>query len=380
MSKLMYIIIVIAFLDTFIQLPIITPYSLGLGASYTLTGAIVAVYSFTNMIGNIVGGHWIDRLGRKKMLFTGMVAVFLILLIYPLANNGWQLFTVRFLHGLAGGILIPAAFAYIGDQSIGKTRGKTMAYTGASIGIAAIIGPAIGGILAARASMESVFLFVASLFFIASIIVYIFIQESFVSTERGKFNFKEFIPLIKHPLILLASFAAFALMVSNGTLAFALPLNVEAMERSTETTGMLLSTFGIMALIIFLTPLNRIYDHFKASHLIIAGLSFIGIGMVILSLKASFISNFIAMVIYGIGFAFIFPSMNKIIADASSKVDRGKAYGVFYAFFSLGVVAGSSFAGIFADILGLPFLMSAFVMFITAFIIFILTQKARTQA
>lgn len=380
MSKLMYIIIVIAFLDTFIQLPIITPYSLSLGASYTLTGAIVAVYSFTNMIGNIVGGHWIDRLGRKKMLFTGMVAVFLILLIYPLANNGWQLFTVRFLHGLAGGILIPAAFAYIGDQSIGKTRGKTMAYTGASIGIAAIIGPAIGGILAARASMESVFLFVASLFFIASIIVYIFIQESFVSTERGKFNFKEFIPLIKHPLILLASFAAFALMVSNGTLAFALPLNVEAMERSTETTGMLLSTFGIMALIIFLTPLNRIYDHFKASHLIIAGLSFIGIGMVILSLKASFISNFIAMVIYGIGFAFIFPSMNKIIADASSKVDRGKAYGVFYAFFSLGVVAGSSFAGIFADILGLPFLMSAFVMFITAFIIFILTQKARTQA
>lgn len=380
MSKLMYIIIVIAFLDTFIQLPIITPYSLGLGASYTLTGAIVAVYSFTNMIGNIVGGHWIDRFGRKKMLFTGMVAVFLILLIYPLANNGWQLFTVRFLHGLAGGILIPAAFAYIGDQSIGKTRGKTMAYTGASIGIAAIIGPAIGGILAARASMESVFLFVASLFFIASIIVYIFIQESFVSTERGKFNFKEFIPLIKHPLILLASFAAFALMVSNGTLAFALPLNVEAMERSTETTGMLLSTFGIMALIIFLTPLNRIYDHFKASHLIIAGLSFIGIGMVILSLKASFISNFIAMVIYGIGFAFIFPSMNKIIADASSKVDRGKAYGVFYAFFSLGVVAGSSFAGIFADILGLPFLMSAFVMFITAFIIFILTQKARTQA
>ncbi len=376
MSRLMYIIIVIAFLDTFIQLPIITPYSLSLGASYTLSGAIVAVYSFTNMIGNILGGHWIDRFGRKKMLFTGMVAVFIILLFYPLANNGWQLFVARFLHGLAGGILIPAAFAYISDQSVGATRGKTMAYTGASIGIAAIVGPAIGGILAARASIESVFLFVAALFFISSIIVYIFIKETFVSTERGKFNFREFLPLVKHPLILLASFAAFALMVSNGTLAFALPLNVEVMDRSTETTGMLLSTFGIMALIIFLTPLNGIYDRFKANHLIIAGLSFIGIGMIILSLKASFISNFIAMVIYGIGFAFIFPSMNKIIAEASSKVDRGKAYGIFYAFFSLGVVAGSSFAGLFADILGLPFLMSAVVMFSTAFLIFVISKKA----
>lgn len=379
MTRIMYVIIVVAFLDTFIQLPIITPYSLSLGASYLLTGAIVAVYSFTNMIGNILGGHWIDRFGRKKMLFTGMVAVFIILLFYPLANTGWQLFIARFFHGLAGGVLIPAAFAYIGDQSVGETRGKTMAFTGASIGIAAIVGPAVGGILAARASIESVFLFVALLFFISSIIVFIFVKETFVSTERGKFNFQEFIPLIKHPLILLASFAAFALMISNGTLAFALPLNVEAMAKSTEMTGMLLSTFGVMALIIFLTPLNFIYDRFSAAHLIMTGLSLIGIGMIILSVQATVISNFIAMVIYGIGFAFIFPSMNKIIADASTKVDRGKAYGIFYAFFSLGVVAGSSFAGLFAEVLGLPFLMSAIVMFVTAAIILILTKKINSH-
>lgn len=375
MTRIMYAIIVVAFLDTFIQLPIITPYSLSLGASYMLTGAIVAIYSFTNMIGNIIGGHWIDRFGRKRMLFTGMVAVFIILLFYPLAQTGWQLFIVRFLHGLAGGVLIPAAFAYIGDQSVGATRGKTMAFTGASIGIAAIVGPAIGGILAARASIESVFIFVAILFFLSAIIVFIFVQETFVATERGSFSLREFIPLVTDPLILLASFAAFALMISNGTLAFALPLNVEVMDMSTEATGMLLSTFGVMALIIFMTPLNFIYDRFSAVHLIMAGLSLIGVGMIILSVKATLMSNFIAMVIYGVGFAFIFPSMNKIIADASTKVDRGKAYGVFYAFFSFGVVAGSSFAGVFAEVLGLPFLMSAIVMFLTVAVIFFMTKK-----
>src|SRR5699024_7672819 len=261
---MMYIVIVVAFLDTFIQLPIITPYSLELGASYALAGAIVAVYSFTNMIGNILGGHWIDHYGRKKMLFTGIVTVFVILLFYPIAQNGVQLFFVRFFHGLAGGVLIPAAFAYIGDQSANKSRGKTMAFTGASIGIAAIVGPAVGGVMAARASIESVFLLVAGLFFITVFIVFFFVKESFVTTERGKFNFKDFLPLIKHPLIILSSLAAFALMVSNGTLAFALPLNVEAMARTTETTGMLLSTFGIVALIVFLTPINCIYDRFSA--------------------------------------------------------------------------------------------------------------------
>src|SRR5699024_8055732 len=272
MNRLMYIIIVVAFLDTFIQLPIITPYSLELGASYTLTGAIVAIYSLTNMIGNILGGHWIDNFGRKKMLFTGMLAVCLMLFLYPFAQTGGQLFIARLFHGLAGGILIPAAFAYVGDQTKAKTRGKSMAFTGASIGLAAIIGPAIGGVMAARASIETVFLFVSILFLITSLIVLVFVKESFVTTERGKFNFKEFIPLIKHPLLIQASLAAFALMVSNGTLAFALPLNVEEMNRTTETTGILLSTFGIVALVVFLTPLNRIYDHFKAIRLVLVGL------------------------------------------------------------------------------------------------------------
>lgn len=377
MTRIMYIIIVVAFLDTFIQLPIITPYALELGASYTLTGAIVAIYSFTNMIGNIIGGHWIDRFGRKKMLFTGMTAVFIVLLFYPLASSGWQLFLARFFHGLAGGVLIPAAFAYIGDQSAGKKRGKTMAFTGAGIGIAAIVGPAVGGVLAARVSIESVFFLVAGLFFVSAIIVLVFVKETFVTTERGKFNFKEFIPLIKHPLILLSSFAAFALMISNGTLAFALPLNVEEMGRTTETTGMLLSTFGIVALIVFLSPLNFIFDRFSAIRLISIGLALIGVGMIILGWQTTFFSNFIAMMIYGLGFAFIFPSMNKLIADASTEVDRGKAYGIFYAFFSLGVVAGSALSGWFAQILGLPFLMSAIIMFTTvAFIAFISRKKA----
>src|SRR5699024_10502949 len=104
MTRMLYLIIVVASLDTFMQLPIITPYSQELGASYALTGAIVAVYSLTNMVGHVLGGHWIDKYGRKKMLLTGMILVCAILFLYPLAVSGWQLFISRFFHGLAGGL------------------------------------------------------------------------------------------------------------------------------------------------------------------------------------------------------------------------------------------------------------------------------------
>lgn len=378
MSKILYFIIIVSFLDTFIQLPIITPYALDLGASHLLTGAIVAVYSLTNMVGNIFGGHWIDRFGRKKMLFFSMALVAIILLFYPASATGGQLFWIRFFHGLAGGVLIPAAFAYVGDSSKKASRGKMMALTGACIGAAAIIGPAVGGIMASKSHVEYVFIFVAILFLISLCLIYGFVQETSVSTDRGKAKLEHFMPLLKNKHVLQASLAAFAIMISNGTLAFALPLKVEDMGLTSSTTGMLLSTYGIVALIVFLTPMNRMYDRFRSIHLVVIGITFIGSVHVMLNFVSIpwMVSGL--MVVYGFGFAFVFPSMNRIITDASTTVDRGKAYGIFYAFFSLGAVLGSFVSGATSTVFGLPFLSSAITM-LTIGLILWFTSRGRIR-
>ncbi|NBJ70955.1 MULTISPECIES: MFS transporter [Clostridia] len=374
MRKLLYFIIVVSFIDTFIQLPIITPYAQSLGASHMLTGAIVAVYSLTNMFGNILGGHWIDKYGRKRMLFIGMISVTFILLLYPLAATGFQLFIIRLLHGLAGGFLIPSAFAYVGDQTRAGSRGKAMAFTGAAIGIAAIVGPAIGGALAARGQIEYVFLLVAGLFLFTSFLVLRYIEESFVSRDRSKVHVKHFIPLLKNPLLLQASLAAFGLMISNGTLAFALPLKIEEIGLDASATGALLSTFGVIAIIVFLTPINKIYDHMKPLTLVGTGIFIIGSAMLLLSYVTMFWTGILTMIVYGIGFAFVFPSMNRMVAESSSKIDRGKAYGIFYAFFSLGVVAGSSVSGVIAEWWGIPFVFTAIIMLIICTILYVIDQ------
>ncbi|WP_416150633.1 MFS transporter [Salipaludibacillus sp. HK11] len=378
MTKLLYLIIIVAFLDTFIQLPIITPYAQELGASHMLTGSIIAIYSLSNMIGNVFAGHWIDQFGRKKILLIGMLAVSIILLFYPLTQTGLQLFFVRLLHGLAGGALIPAAFAYIGDHTGKKNRGKTMAYTGACIGTAAIVGPAIGGVIAARSSIDYVFILVAILFMITSVLIINYVKESYVKPDRGQVSMSHFIPLLKEPLLIQASLAAFALMVSNGTLAFALPLKVEFLGLSSSVTGILLSTFGIVALIVFLTPINKIYDRFQPLFLILTGISLIGISLLLLSFFNSILIISTAMIVYGLGFSFVFPSMNRMVSDVSSQVDRGKAYGIFYASFSLGVVSGSFISGTVAEIFGLPFLLSAAIMITLAIVLFFTAQKHQT--
>jgi len=71
--------------------------------------------------------------------------------------------------------------------------------------------------------------------------------------------------------------------------------------------------------------------------------------------------------------------MNRIVTDASSIVERGKAYGIFYAFFSLGSVAGSFVSGATSEIFGLPFLLSAITMLSIAAILLIVSKKTTSQ-
>lgn len=376
MTRMLYLIITISFLDTFIQLPIITPYAMSLGASNILTGGIVAIYSLTNMIGNIIGGHWIDRFGRKRMLIVGMSTVALILFLYPLAETGGQLFFVRLLHGLAGGVLIPAAFAYVGDQTSQQNRGKVMALTGACIGAAAITGPAIGGIMAAKSNIHFVFYLVALLFIPTIFLALKFIKESFKASERSGVELSHFVPLLKNKLILQASLAAFAVMVSNGTLSFALPIKVAEMGASSSTTGTLLSTFGIVALLVFLTPINKIYDRVAPVKLVVVGLAIIAAVHILLNMAITVTTGYLLMAIYGFGFAFVFPSMNRIVSEASSKIDRGKAYGIFYAFFSLGAVVGSFLSGVAIEVTGLPFSSSAAIMLSIGLYLLVTSKKS----
>ncbi|WP_102336449.1 MFS transporter [Salimicrobium jeotgali] len=358
MTKILYFIIIVTFMDTFVQLPIISPFAVELGAGEVMAGLIVGIYSFSNMFGNIIGGYGVDRLGRKRVLLFAMFFVFFLLLGYPLVTTDGQLLALRFVHGLFGGILIPASFAIVGDLTRRRNGEASMAYTGAAIGIAAIAGPAIGGIVAARSEIYYVFLFVAALFLIAFFLGWKFVPVTLPEEKKESSAREGFGALLKNKTLWQASGAAFALMVSNGTLAFALPFQVESFGFPSSLAGVFLSVFGITALVIFITPLNRIYRVYSPLLLAAGGLGIIGVALVVLSFTGSAVWTVVLMIMYGIGFAFLFPSMNEMIARSSEDSERGKAYGIFYAFFSLGVVAGSSGAGILERWTGVPFLIT----------------------
>ena len=353
---ILYLVIVICFLDLFIQLPIITPFALELGASEFTAGIVVAMYSLFNMAGNIAGGFLSDKFGRRNTLLLGMIMQVFFVLIYTMTPSIAILLGVRAIHGFSSGLLTPASFSLIADISRKSAIGKSMALTGVAIGTAAIVGPAAGGIISSTVSYEMVYFILSGVYVFGTLLTFFGIRESSTDESRTRHAATPFKELLLRPSLNVAYISSFTLMIAQGTLAFGLPIKTGILGLEASMTGMMLSVFGVTAIIVFATPINKIYSRYKSESLVAAGILILSASMILLHFAPSSGFVFLVMVIYGFGFGFIFPSMNKIIAEHSEMNERGKANGIFYSYFSLGSVAGSVLAGYFATVFNLPFL------------------------
>lgn len=364
MRRLLYVVIFICFLDLFIELPIITPFAMSLGASEYQAGVVVATYSFFNLLGNVFGGYFSDKIGRKNILVFGMLINICVLFSYSLVDSVTGLLLLRIVHGMSSGMLTPVAFSLVADLSRKEMVGRSMALTGVSIGSAAVFGPAAGGIISGQSTYQTVYGVLACIYIIGALITFFAIKESTTKKDRLQYKATSPFTLLKRPALNVAYVSSFTLMVANGSLAFGLPLKVGALGLEDHITGMLLSIFGITAIIVFASKLNVVYTKVKAVNLVSTGIFIVALSMMALHFAHDLWLMIIVMLVYGGGFSLIFPSMNKMIAENTEVYERGKANGIFYAYFSIGSVAGSFLSGVFATYFNLPFVFIGMILLV----------------
>ncbi|MFJ8518386.1 MFS transporter [Lysinibacillus xylanilyticus] len=379
MKKLIYLIIFFSFFDLFTQLPVMSTYAESLGASAFITGLAVGMYSLSNTFGNIISGFLTDRKGPFTILILGLLTTGLSLSLYNLVEDPIVLLVVRFIHGLVAGFIVPAAFTFLANATEQEKRGKGSAISGAFVGIAAIIGPAFSGILASRTSVPFVFNITASFMLLLGILAFFLLKSNQVKIEKSAPTANiPFYVLFKNIGALKAFTSAFFLMFSQGVIAYLLPLKVQSLGFDSRLSGTLMSTFGIIAVLVFILPTNRIFDRVAPIKTLSLGISLMGISQLLISQADSSTLLYIAMACYGIGFGFLFPSVNSLLIDSTTAEIRGKAYGYFYAFFSLGVVLGSSLLGWLSLGIFSGFIFTGIVLLVFATII-ICTQKRPSQ-
>lgn len=136
-----------AMIGTGIILPLLPIYAKNLGATGIWIGIIVAGYSVSRAVAMPFIGRFSDRLGRKFFMVLGLALYTLLSMAYVWAQDIYQLSLVRFLHGIAAGMIMPVARAYIGDLSPKGEEATWMGYFNTAFLAGLGLGPVIGGLL-----------------------------------------------------------------------------------------------------------------------------------------------------------------------------------------------------------------------------------------
>lgn len=375
------VVIFVFFFDFFLLLPILSPYARDLQASETLIGFIVGAYSATNLVGNIAAGAFLDKWGRRGPMLIGLIATALALVGYAFASSPEQLLGARAVHGFATAILAPGAFAMLGDATPSGRRAGVMGVSGAFIAAAAVFGPLVAGVTKDSLGAEVVFVGGALLMVATAGVFWFWARET--TTNGRNTTFQESITrgrdagyrdLLLNPSLLLASVAALGLTIGLGTLVTHLPLSLEAQGESASRSGAAFTSFAIVALVLMASRVNRLSDRHGRLIFLALGLGIIAVSLFALATLPGFVGAVIGMAIYGLGFGLLFPAATALVADAVGIRQRGMAFGIFYAVYSLGVVIGSGMSGrmaeVFGDVSGIPFAIGGVSVAVAAVIVF----------
>lgn len=335
-----YAVVFVAFTDNFAMFPTIGPYAQFLGGDAFAMGVAVAAYSVTNLVFNVVGGILLDRSGRRRLLLVGLIAAAVAMLLYAAAGNVGSLIAVRLIHGAAGGILVPAVFTMIADLAPAGSAGRAMGRAGALIGTVAIVAPAMAGILRQAAGFYPVFYGAAALLALGALLAGFGLPE----TRRVKERTAEPAPAGIPPGVETAFLGIFTLMFAMGILTTFLPEMAESLGHGAGTSGMLFTVFGLVAAGVMISPLAQLVDRRGGALPTAAGVGIMLVSLALLMFAESLALLMVACAVFGAGYGLIFPSTSGQIAQATEG-RRGRAYGLFYAMFSLGTVVGAPLGG-----------------------------------
>jgi MFS family permease len=371
----LYLIIFASFFDLFVQLPIISSFSSSLGASSAiLVGISVGIYSLFSMTGNFLTGMVVKKVSPKKCIIFGFFLGSIFVMMYGFSATIYQLIILRSLHGLSMSLVNPCSYAMLSKVVKDNQKARKMAVSGISVGVASILGPFVGGFGTQIFGYSGAFYLVGATLLVGLLVTLTLPETYKEEVEKGKppaFNITGVLP---------GYITIFGLMFAKGTLMLKLPLLGEEFGLSKGLTGMLFSTFAIVAILIFASPLGRISD--KVGRLSPMAYSLGGISFV--ALVMAFVTKsymlFVLMVIWGIAFGVLFPSAASFIMDTTDKGTRGRAFGIFYGVFSLGALLGPVTTAFINQMTGIPELLSASIVAILSIIVILIIKPVPQPA
>ncbi|MBI2834007.1 MAG: MFS transporter [Acidobacteria bacterium] len=336
-------------------IPIFPNLGTRLGASPTVIGLLFSAFGFSLLAVSIPMGAVSDRIGRKKPLVAGMLALAAATLMLAWLHTIPWLFVARLMQGAADAVTWVVGFALLADLYGPTERGRVMGSVISATTVSLMIGPPFGGWLYEMGGMTLPFVSVALL---AAGVALAFAMQPDTrpgpSASSGRMS-----EVLLAPAMVRCAFAAAAAAATLTMIEPVWPLFLDTrLGLHPAEIGLL---FGIGAVTsAMLHPwYGRLSDRFGGRRLTVAGLLGGALAMPLMAGPDSMVSAAVRMVLLSaaIGLA-ITPSLS-FIAEAASAAGVetfGVVYGIYNVAWGAGVLVGPALGGFLYERIGFQWL------------------------
>jgi len=133
---------------SFMITPVLSPYIKSLGFDDFQIGLIFSFYPLAIIIFSPIMGKLSDSIGRKAVIFLGVLLQMTAIAMYIIDGSGLFLAAARMVNAVGYVTVILTVLARIEDIVDGKRRGKYVGFTLTIENVSRMTGPLIGGIVA----------------------------------------------------------------------------------------------------------------------------------------------------------------------------------------------------------------------------------------
>jgi MFS family permease len=329
-------------------------------------GFFFASFPLARIISGPWIGKWSDYSGRKIFILIGFCFYTILSLGYTIGDSIGSLTLVRFLHGVAGGMIVPIALAYIGEIAPENQEGKYMSTFVISLFLGMGFGPLISGVLTDIYGMNSGFYIMAGMSALMVIFILKFLPEdsSQIVVRKEPLPFNKILP---HPMIKALIIFRCVNAIALSTFMSFLPIFAISLEISIAQIGIVIS-INIIVTAISQRLFGSVADRFDKNRLILLGCVVMGSLLFIIPFAYNFKQLLIISIIIGLGRAIALPASMAITTKLGKEKGMGSVIGLLSTAMNVGMVLGPVISGVVNDLININF-----VFFVTSIIIFLAT-------
>ena len=366
-----------------------------LGATVTQTLLLESLYYAAKLFAAPQLGKASDKHGRKRILLICQAGTAFAFLLFVLALQAerepaftflgfqWQsglilLYLGKLIDGATAGNSTIAK-AYITDVASPERQSELLGWQASTLGVAFVVGPAIGGWLSAQFNLTTPFL-VAAIATVAALMVGIFSLPESAATvteteladiPRSRHSFWQLVDA-RFASILLVGFGTtlcFGALFAISTLYIRAELFVPGSDPAAiaQYAALVLTSLGLTLAGTQLLINGKISRQFTGDQIIRYCLPIIVVNLIWLPFVRGRLLFIIALIPMTVAFGLLEPNLQALVANISQR-QRGERLGIFQATNSLADLLGPLLVGLIFDLLypGATWLSGALLMAGTA--------------